>query len=69
MAKLPSKNSVLSKLRNSEETEDQNLLEETLKLIEELFSLRLIDRIARPRDKLAKQVELNQFGAKLDCLH
>lgn len=31
--------------------------------------MRLIDRIARPREKIAKQVEINDFALKLNSLH
>jgi hypothetical protein len=59
----------LGRLRNSEDVSETNPLEEALKMIEDLYNLRLVDRIARPREKMAKQAELMEFGTRMDALH
>ncbi len=46
------KNSVFKKRRpNNDETEEENILQECLNILEYLFKFRLIEKIARPIDK------------------
>jgi hypothetical protein len=59
----------LDKSRTVDDQTEHNLLEDTLKTIEELFALRLVDRIARPKDIEYKQREIERFGAKMKILH
>ena len=37
--------------------------------MDDLFNYRLVDRIAKPRDKAAKQREINHFALKIQLLH
>jgi hypothetical protein len=59
----------LDKSRTIDEPYELNLLEEALKLIDELFAFRLVDRIARPRDMDAKQKDIDRFGVRMRLLH
>lgn len=59
----------LDKSRTIDEPSELNLLEEVLKLIDELFALRLVDHIARPRDLDAKQQDIDRFGMRMRLLH
>ena len=42
---------VKKKKQFNDETEDENILQESLNIIEYLFKFRLIEKIARPIDK------------------
>lgn len=59
----------LDKSRTADDQTEHNLLEDALRTIEELFALRLVDRIARPKDNEYKQTEIDRFGAKMKILH
>jgi hypothetical protein len=70
MEKERKKQSNLRKKRGTnEETEDENILQEVLKILEQLFEARLIERIARPIDKKVREVHIEQYGLKLESLH
>ena len=43
------------KSKNLEESDECNPLNESLKLLEQLFEARLVDRIARPIDKKVRE--------------
>lgn len=58
----------LDKSRTIDEPE-LNLLEEALKILDELFAFRLVDRIARPKDIEAKQQDIDRFGGRMHLLH
>lgn len=50
MSKLQGKSSLsLARHRNSESTTESNPLEDALRMLDDLYNLRLVDRIARPR--------------------
>lgn len=57
------------KSKNLEDLDDHNHLDESLKILEQLFEARLIDHIARPIDKKVKEEHIDLFKAKLIVLH
>lgn len=54
---------------NQDETDEENILQEVLKILEQLFEARLIDRISRPTDKKVREEQIDKFGVKLELLH
>jgi hypothetical protein len=58
MEKDKKKQSNLRKKRGGEETEEENILQDVLKILEQLFEARLIERIARPIDKKVREVHI-----------
>jgi hypothetical protein len=40
-----------------------------LKILEQLFEARLIERIARPIDKKVREGHIEQYGGRLELLH
>jgi hypothetical protein len=58
MEKDKKKQSNTRKKRGGEETEEENILQEVLKILEQLFEARLIERIARPIDKKVREVHI-----------
>lgn len=69
MEKDKKKQSNLRKKKGNEDTEEENILQEVLKILEQLFDARLIERIARPIDKKVREVHIEQYGIKLELLH
>ncbi len=57
------------KKKGNEDTEEENILQEVLKILEQLFDARLIERIARPIDKKVRESHIEQYGVKLELLH
>ncbi len=56
MSTYPAKTTVQQrKSKNMDDPDDINLLDESLKLLDQLFEARLIDRIARPIDRKIKE--------------
>lgn len=55
--------------KRKEEGEEENILQETLKLLESLFEARLIERIARPSDRKVREELIERYGNKLEELH
>lgn len=52
-----------------DDTEDQNILQESLNIIEYLFKFRLIEKIARPIDKRVREEKIVEYGERLADLH
>ena len=51
------------------QTEEENLLQQVLKMLEFLFQSRLVERIARPIDKKVREQQIDRYGLKLEQLH
>lgn len=53
----------------NEESDEENILQEVLKILEQLFEARLVERIARPIDRKVREDQIEKYGAKLEALH
>jgi hypothetical protein len=64
------KMSVFKKRKTTnDDTEEENILQECLNVLEYLFKFRLIEKIARPSDKKAREEKIQEYGEKLAELH
>lgn len=64
------KGTVLRKKRQlGDETEDENILQDCLNILEFLFRFRLVEKIARPIDKKVREDKLTEYGERLADLH
>ena len=53
----------------NDDTEEENILQESLHLIEFLYKFRLIEKIARPIDKRVREEKITEYGERLGDLH
>lgn len=65
------KNSLFKKknINSNDETEEENILQECLNILEYLYKFRLIEKIARPIDKKAREEKISEYAEKLFDLH
>lgn len=53
----------------NDDTEDENILQDCLNILEFLFKFRLIEKIARPIDKRVREEKITEYGERLTELH